>query len=242
MRPINRRYGRSVVTSLVNLDLNLLVTLDALLTERNVTRAAGRLGVSQPAVSAGLARLRRHFGDELLSRVGNHYELSPLAVQLRADTTAALASIRRVFEASPTFDPRETDREFTIVLSDYAAAVMGEELSRTIAALAPGVRLRMELPTPYLVDHVSETLRAVDGFVLPHGFIQDMPNVDLFEDDWVGLAARDNPDVGEDVTLEQLAELPWVLTFHKPTAFTPAQQHLRMLGVEPGRPSSWRTS
>ena len=58
------------------LDLNLLVPLDALLQERSVTRAAERLGLSQPTVSAALARLRRHFGDELLARVGNAYELT----------------------------------------------------------------------------------------------------------------------------------------------------------------------
>ena len=69
--------------NLASLDLNLLVSLDALLQERSVTRAAARMGLSQPALSASLARLRRHFGDELLSRVGNEYRLTPLAVQLQ---------------------------------------------------------------------------------------------------------------------------------------------------------------
>ncbi|WP_282612803.1 LysR family transcriptional regulator [Streptomyces scabiei] len=61
----------------MTLDLNLLVPLDALLQERSVTRAAQRLGLSQPSLSAALARLRRHYGDELLVRVGNSYELTP---------------------------------------------------------------------------------------------------------------------------------------------------------------------
>ena len=65
--------------NLANLDLNLLVTLDALLEQRSVSRAAEQLGLSQPAVSAQLARLRRHFGDELLARFGNQYRLTPLA-------------------------------------------------------------------------------------------------------------------------------------------------------------------
>src|SRR5689334_2449623 len=119
-----------VPANLNNLDLNLLLTLDALLAERSVTRAAERLGVTQPAVSAALARLRRHFGDLLLNRIGNRYELTPLAVQIRGDTTLALATVRRVFEATPDFDPAVAEREFTLVLSDYAVAVMGEELSR----------------------------------------------------------------------------------------------------------------
>ena len=62
--------------NLASLDLNLLVSLDALLQERSVTRAAARMGLSQPALSASLARLRRHFGDELLSRAGNEYRLT----------------------------------------------------------------------------------------------------------------------------------------------------------------------
>ena len=78
-----RRYRWAV--NLASLDLNLLVSLDALLQQRSVTRAAAQMGLSQPALSASLARLRRHFGDELLTRAGNEYRLTPLAVQLRDD-------------------------------------------------------------------------------------------------------------------------------------------------------------
>ncbi|MFF2773169.1 LysR family transcriptional regulator, partial [Streptomyces bacillaris] len=63
------------------LDLNLLIALDALLTERSVTRAAERLRLSQPALSASLSRLRIHFGDPILARRGNTYELTPLALR-----------------------------------------------------------------------------------------------------------------------------------------------------------------
>ncbi|MEJ1109548.1 MULTISPECIES: LysR family transcriptional regulator [unclassified Kribbella] len=207
--------------SLANLDLNLLLTLDALLEERNVTRAAARVGVSQPAVSAALARLRRHFGDELLSRVGNRYELTPLALQLRGHTATALASVQRVFDASPDFEPAEADREFTFLMSDYAAAVLGPTLAAAVAREAPGVRLRLPMHTPDAVDHAAETLRVVDGIVLPHGFISDFPSVDLFDDDWVGLVATEHPEVGSSLTMDQLATLPWVLTYNRPTAFTP---------------------
>ena len=87
------------------LDLNLLVTLDALLRETSVTRAAGELGVSQPAVSASLRRLRRHFDDPLLRRTGNTYALTPLAMQLKEYTGLATHAAQRVFEARPAFDP-----------------------------------------------------------------------------------------------------------------------------------------
>lgn len=219
--------------SLVNLDLNLLVTLDAVLTERNVTRAAARLGVTQPAVSGSLAKLRRHFQDELLIRQGNRYELTPLAVQLVPATSTALASVRRVFDATPQFDPETATREFTLLLSDYATTVLGEPLSRACEEAAPGIRLRLEPTTNPVVDAAAEALRNVDGLVLPHGYLTDLPHVDLYTDGWVAIVSNDNDAVGDEITREQLAELPWVLTYHSPTAFTPADKHLRMIGIEP---------
>ena len=90
-----RRYRDPV--NIASLDLNLLVSLDALLQQRSVTKAAAQMGLSQPALSASLARLRRHFGDELLTRVGNEYRLTPLAVQLRELARFALGGVERVF-------------------------------------------------------------------------------------------------------------------------------------------------
>ncbi|WP_143175361.1 LysR family transcriptional regulator [Cryptosporangium aurantiacum] len=218
---------------LVNLDLNLLVTLDALLRERNVTRAAEQVGTSQPAVSAALARLRRYFGDELLHRIGNRYELTPLAIQLAARTPPALASVRRVFDVSTDFDPATVERELTIVTSDYAATVLGPIVAGLLSRQGPGVRLRLVQTTPEAVDHAADTLRSVDGILLPHGFLTDTPHTDLYEDRWVCLVAPENDLVGDELTLAHLGELPWVVLFHRPTAFAPAAQQLRMLGVEP---------
>ncbi|WP_433291231.1 LysR family transcriptional regulator [Actinoplanes sp. CA-030573] len=218
---------------LANLDLNLLVTLDALLRERNVTRTAEALGVSQPAVSAALARLRRHFGDPLLARAGNRYELTPLSAQLLALTGPALSGVRRVFDVTPDFDPSAVEREFTVITSDYAATVLGPLIARRLAGAAPGVRLRFQYTTPYTVDHAAETLRTADGLLLPHGFLTDIPFVDLYEDRWVCIVAEDHPDVGDSLTLEQLGTLPWVVLYNLRTAFAPAAQQLRMLGIEP---------
>ena len=75
-------------------DLNLLRALDAILEEQSVTKAAARLGLSQPAMSASLAKLRRHFGDELLTRVGNTYEPTPLAKELLEPDADRLAGHR----------------------------------------------------------------------------------------------------------------------------------------------------
>jgi len=227
-------YGRGVNRgSLRNLDLNVLLTLEALLEERNVTRAAERLGLSQPAVSAALRRLRRHFGDELLARSGNRYELTPLAEQLREPTITALTGVQRVFDAAPDFEPATATREFLIVVSDYAATLLGDHLATLVDERAPGVRLRLETQTHAHVDQAPESLRGVDGMVLPHGFLSDVPSIDIYEDNWVLVVSRDNDEVGETVSLGQLAELPWVVTHHAPTAFTPAARQLSMIGVDP---------
>jgi DNA-binding transcriptional LysR family regulator len=217
---------------LANLDLNLLVTLDALLRERNVTRTAERLGVSQPAVSGALGRLRRHFGDQLLVRVGNRYDLTPLATRVAALTGPALAGVRRVFDSTAEFDPSGLDREFTIVSSDYAATILGPLIARRFTAQAPGARLRLQQTTPHAVDHAAETLRSADGLIIPHGFVTGLPYLDLYSDRWVCVVSDDHPDVGDALTLELLAALPWVVVYDRPTAFAPAARQLRMIGVE----------
>ena len=137
---------------LSRLDLNLLVALDALLTERSVTRAAERLHLSQPALSASLARLRTHFNDPILARRGNNYELTPLALRLTEHTTTALEAARRVFESQATWSPRDSTREFSVYGSDYGFATIGTAVSKLAAERAPGVRFRFMLHNPSIVD------------------------------------------------------------------------------------------
>lgn len=218
---------------LANLDLNLLLSLRALLTERNVTRAAAALGLSQPAVSAALARLRRHYGDDLLVRVGNRYELTPLALRLVERTENAVAGIETVFSAAPDFDPASTTREFTLLISDYATTVLGVPLAAALAEHAPRARLCLRPHSPEDVVGAAGRLRAVDGLLVPHGFVDELPYLDLYSDRWVLLASEGNTRVGAAPTLADLAALPWVTIYHRPTAFTPAAQQLRTLGIEP---------
>jgi DNA-binding transcriptional LysR family regulator len=216
-----------------SLDLNLLAALDALLDEASVTRAAQRLRLSQPALSAALAKLRRHFDDELLRRVGNRNELTPLALQLKQRTGVAMESVQRVFASQPVFDPATADREFVLLGSDYGLAVVGQALGSLLYERAPHLRLRLGLHRPELVDHARETLRTVDGLLLPHGFLTDLPRTDLYTDRWMMLVSADNTRVGDRLTMDLLAELPWAMTYHSPTAYTPAGRQLQMLGIEP---------
>ncbi|GHE90165.1 LysR family transcriptional regulator [Amycolatopsis deserti] len=219
--------------NLTNLDLNLLVPLDALLREKSVTRAAGRLGLSQPALSSSLARLRRHFGDQLLVRNGNAYELTPLAAQLRPRAEAALTGVRLAFSRHPGFDPATSGREFRILASDYVMAVLGGAVGAILDERAPGMRLRFEPTTPSVVDQAPESLRGADAVLLPHGFLHGTPHADLFSDTWCCVVATGNERVGGTLTMDDLRKLPWVFTYLSATAFTTVARQLQALGIEP---------
>ncbi|MCX4091603.1 LysR family transcriptional regulator [Nocardia sp. alder85J] len=216
--------------NLVRLDLNLLVSLDVLLQERSATNAAAKLGLSQPAVSA---RLRRHFQDELLARTGNQYRLTPLALQLRDQLRITLGGVERIFAAEPGFDPSSTTREFSMLVSDYSVAVLGSRIGAILAAEAPGCRLRLAANTPRLIDMVEQVLVGIDLVLMPRGFLDNLSYRDLYRDEWVCLVSADNAEVGDELTVRQLETMPWVATYHSPTASTPAARHMRLLGIEP---------
>ncbi|MET9089260.1 LysR family transcriptional regulator [Streptomyces sp. NPDC004237] len=217
--------------NLSRLDLNLVVALRALLEERNVTRAGERIGLSQPAMSAALARLRRHFDDELLARAGNTYELTPLGASLRDRSATACDLLDRVFSSQPDFDPAAETREFTLLASDYGAAVFGAPLARALHREAPGIRLTFRHTPPNVEENPATTLSTIDGLLLPHGIIDGFPAVDLHQDRWLCMVADDNPEVGTSLTLDHLAQLPWAV-YQRPYD-APAARQLSMLGISP---------
>ncbi|WP_369131191.1 LysR family transcriptional regulator [Modestobacter roseus] len=219
--------------NLASLDLNLLVSLDALLQQRSVTRAAAQMGLSQPALSASLARLRRHFDDELLTRQGNEYRLTPLAVQLKELARIALSGVERVFAAQPEFDPASSTREFTLLVSDYVVAILGDTLAELLAEEAPHTRLRLTPHSPAMVERADQVLLTADLLLLPHGFVSDLSHHDLYRDEWVCVVAADSPAADAGLTVADLETLPWVVTYHGQTASTPAARQMRMLGIEP---------
>jgi DNA-binding transcriptional LysR family regulator len=207
---------------LPSIDLNLLVALHALLAEQNVTRAGERIGLSQPAMSAALGKLRRHFGDELLTRDGSRFVLTPLATSLLDQSDMALRYVQHTFAARPVFDAESSTREFTIVMSDYALTVFGGPLLNLLEQRASNVKLRISPVDAATVDEGSSALRAVDLMVLPRGFLQDLPSAELYRDRWVCVTAADNNSVGDVVTEDDLRTLRWIMTYNRPTQFTPA--------------------
>lgn len=126
--------------NLAALDLNLLVALDALLLESNVGRAAMRIGLSQPATSHALRRLRDILGDPLLVRVGARMELTPRAQALRGPLAQTLEQIRGLFIAD-VFDASQSDRHFRLMMPDLAVELLMPPLMKKLDSIAPGVRI-----------------------------------------------------------------------------------------------------
>lgn len=228
------------VAHLANLDLNLLVALRELLRERSVTRAAERLGVTQPAASAALSRLRRHFGDDLLVRDKGCYQLTALAEQLAEQVEVVCAAAERLFAASTHFDPATSGREFTLVMADYTIRVMGETLSQLIHEAAPRARLHIRLVRESLSTEYAGAIRFIDGMVAPptHGFaLPNTRSAELFRDRWVCLVSASNPvlDAGS-LRLADLARLPWVAPYYRaqpnPSA-APIMHQLTLLDIQP---------
>jgi DNA-binding transcriptional LysR family regulator len=126
--------------NLAGLDLNLLVALDALLLEANVSRAAMRIGLSQPAASHALQRLRDMLHDPLLVRVGARMELTPRAQALREPLAQTLDQVRGLF-VSDDFDAGRSERQFRLMMPDLAVELLMPPLMKKLDAAAPGVRI-----------------------------------------------------------------------------------------------------
>ena len=213
-------------------DLNLLLSLKVLLEEGNVTRAGQRLELSQPAMSAALARLRRRFDDELLVRAGRDYELTPFARDLLPEVQHAVRLMGRALHLEDEFDPATSGRTFRLAMSDYAIAVVHEPLVRLMRDTAPGVRLTIEHLGPE--SRTSErVLIEHDALIAPLGFGFPGESRPLWRDRMVVIADRDNPRLLDGrLTLEDLAELPHAVPSFGPGVLTPVDRVFGELGID----------
>ncbi|MDP4023859.1 LysR family transcriptional regulator [Methylobacterium sp. NEAU 140] len=215
---------------LARLDLNLLVALDALLEERSVTRAAARVGVGQPAMSASLARLRRLFDDELLTRAPDGMRPTPRALALAEPLRGALRQVQALVHREERFDPATVARTFTVSLPDSVEVLLGPRLIAYLRAHAPGVRLLLRS-----VDaaRILEELDA-DRVDLALGFFTEGQAHHkrrlLYRDSYVvlfnaGLVGLDAP-----IGLDDYLRFPHVLTSLRETAHGVVDDALARLG------------
>ncbi len=190
----------------MDLDLNLLETFDALLQELSVSRAARRVGLSTPAMSHALARLRATLGDEVLVRAGRDMVPTQRALALKADVHTALANARAVLSPVAALEPRSLVREFRVNATDHVVTVLGSALDTLATQQAPGVLLRF-LPT---APEDAALLR--DGSVdLAVGIYADLPpelrTRVLFTDRFVCVLRKGHPAAQGRLDLETFLSL-----------------------------------
>jgi len=192
------RFGR--------LDLNLLVALDALLTEKSVSLAADRLCLSQSATSSALGRLRDYFGDELLVVKGRHMILTARAEELIEPVRAVLEQIRSTIAIAPPFDPATSDRQVRIMASDYTTQVLLAEVFAQLEQDAPNMRFEVQSMSTNPIEAVERGY--IDLLVtIDFAVSADHPSLVLFEDDYVVVGDAQNPALQGDMTRERYFEL-----------------------------------
>ena len=193
---------------LATIDLNLLTVLSALLEERNVTKAGARLSLSQPTMSGALARLRQHFGDELLARSGREYSLTPLAAGLLPGVQKALEQVERTLSPLPEFDPATSTRRFSIAISGHSLLTLSGLLAR-VHTSAPRARLDLWPVTTMLMQAGQRVTLGYDLVIAPAGFRPDGQPEVVLRDRFVYVADPANPRLRDGtLTIGDLRALP----------------------------------
>jgi DNA-binding transcriptional LysR family regulator len=191
-------------------DLNLLVALDALLRECNVTQAGNRLNLSQPAMSGALARLRTHFQDDLLVSVGRRMVRTPLADELVQPVRDILLQVRGTLESRSGFEPATSTRHLSIAASDYVIAILLADALRRVRGEAPYMTFELRALGP----RATETLDGgeLDFLIGPAGNESDNhPTEVLFEDSFTCVAWAGNNVVGATLSPEEYLNLGHVV-------------------------------
>lgn len=192
------------------IDLNLMVIFDALMKERSVSKAAKRVGLSQPATSNALARLRTLFDDPLLVRQGNRMVPTDRALGLVPHIHAGLTHFGAALEDPESFDPATTHRFFNIAADDYVSFVLLTSLLQRLRDEAPNITVRVVQPDGSVGDRMSRG--EVDlGFGVAARFPDGVAQQLLFQDGFVFVCREGHPRVGKRITLRQFVALDHLL-------------------------------
>jgi len=221
------------MTDLRRVDINLIVVLDAILIEKNLTRAGERIDMTQPAVSGALARLRQQFDDPILVRSGRGFELTARGEQLKPLVREAMVEVSRTLELLPTFEPAESNRTFLISASDYVLAQLASPLIGLLTRDAAGVKVDFDaLPAGTMVEP-NDLLRR-DVVIAGTGRGVPGKRRALFSDRFVCIVSRDNPRLREGaLSLADLADLRHVRSNFGQGVLTHIDDMLAGGGIDP---------
>lgn len=213
------------------LDLNLLVTLEALLSERNVTKAAARLHLSQPAVSAQLNRLREEFDDPLL--IPAHRGMTPTAkaLELLGPLRLALDQLRSTLDDHRSFDPATAALDFNIACTDYLQATMATAIVSDLRVQAPGIRIALH---HLAIDELEARMARGDidlALMTPGAAPPSLRARRLFDERYVLAGRHGHPLLRDGLSVDEFARLEFVVVSLRGGEFrTPVDDVLAALG------------
>lgn len=215
------------------LDLNLLVTLEALLEEQNVTRAAARLNLSQPAVSAQLSRLRDMFNDPLL--IPAHRGMMPTAkaLELLSPLCFALDQVRETLTTHQHFEPAQAKLTITIACTDYLQTVVGLSIMSELRRKAPGVRIAIRNLEPPRLEALMARGEVDLALMAPEEAPQTLRSKSLYDETYVLVGCENHPRLSDEMTIEDYVQLEHVIVSLSGGDFcTPVDQALHTLGYK----------
>jgi len=218
---------------LTGIDLNLFVAFEAIYAERNLTRAADILNVTQPAVSNALARLRATFGDPLFERRGGAMAPTAVSQSLIGPVRQALARLRSGLDQRTAFDPATSDRTFHIALRDTSAAMLLPALARHLEAEAPRVQVQC-----HLVDRAEIAPELAAGTLdlaidIPQMARSDLSSAPLIADRYVCVLRRGHPAARGEMTLERFVALRQIAISGRRRGRTLVEAALARMGRTP---------
>ncbi|NIB40426.1 LysR family transcriptional regulator [Pseudomaricurvus alkylphenolicus] len=217
--------------NLRSVDLNLLTIFDAIMTERKLSAAADKIGMSQPAMSAALGRLRITLKDELFLRTGSGVRPTPRALELERPIREILDKISDTIAQTQEFDPTKSDRIFTLASIDYGGIAVVPSLLQKLADLQTSVRVNI---WPQYEEDLKDLMHfgSVD-------FALD--NIPILEDDYhvetvrqepgYCLVRKDHPDIRDELTLDQFLAAEHVVLYPKTNRISLLDQHLLSTGL-----------
>jgi DNA-binding transcriptional LysR family regulator len=210
-------------------DLNLLKSLEVLLDERHVSKAAARAHLTQSAMSRTLARLRIVCEDELLVRTPAGYELTPHAQVLRGELATVMPGLRAMFERAP-FDPLTATNTIRIAASDYAVDVLGDHLFPLFSSAAPQMSLIVAPMLPSTFNDLDQG--RIDVALTPLAAPDHLARHTLFEEDFVCVLASSHPLTAERLTVQDLASFPHATVGGVNPQQTIVVDQLKRLGID----------
>jgi LysR family transcriptional regulator, nod-box dependent transcriptional activator len=212
-----------------NVDLNLLIPLKALLHERNVTRAAERIHLSQSAMSRALDRLRSELGDELLVRVGRNYELTPRGSALLEELGQVMPRLARLWAGEP-FSPAQSEAHIRLAMTDYASSVVLPPLAEICGRLAPGITLEV---VPWHERTDEETRLVTTHLILSPQAVPSTFRVEpLFEDIFLCVLGRKRKHGKNSLTMKEYLSFRHISVETQPNQQNLIDRSLSEAGVQ----------